>query len=111
MTLRTGPRALYIYYRVSPAHLAAGLHERVHGMQRAACAACPGLEATLMARTDPDGSSGPDATWMEVYTHPEGVPDTLAPLLTRLMADWPVALALARHTESFAPLAPPSPLD
>lgn len=117
MTVRTGPRALYIYYRVSPEQLAAGLLERVWALQAEARAACPGLHATLMARTDTDTDNdngaqiGPDATWMEVYVHPDGVPTALEVHLARAMATWPANLTLARHTESFAPVMPPFPLD
>lgn len=111
MTVRTGPRALYIYYRVSPAHLAAGLLDRVWALQAEARAACPGLHASLMARTDTGAQNGQDVTWMEIYTHPDGVPASLDVQLVRAMAAWPADLTLARHTESFAPVMPPFPLD
>lgn len=111
MTVRTGPRALFIYYRVSPAQLAAGLLDRVWALQAEARAACPGLNATLMARTDTNDQNGQNATWMEVYSHADGVPDVLEARLARALAAWPADLTLARHTESFAPVMPPSPLD
>ncbi len=81
----------------------------VQALQSAAMQAHPGLEAALMARTD--ALPGQDATWMEVYHHPDGVPAAVEATLAHLLSAWPEALVSVRHTESFAPVRAPDSLD
>ncbi|WP_375184854.1 DUF4936 family protein [Aquabacterium sp.] len=98
-----------MYYRVSPAQMAGGVLDRVRALQAAVTAAHPGLHAELMARTD--SAPGEDATWMEVYRHPEGVSVAVEDTLFQLLAAWPAPLVSVRHTESFAPVRATDSLD
>ncbi len=97
-------RSVYVYYRVAPGQEAAA-RAGVHGLFRALQAACPGLRARLMCKLPEAGQATPgDATWMEVYEHPLGVP---ADILAHLDEQARALLGHQtgpRHVEVFAPL-------
>lgn len=96
-------RALYVYYRVRagqevPAQAA------IETMQATLRPLQPGLQTRLMCRVG-DAGAGSDATWMEVYEHPDGVSHAceamLQTLASALPGEW---FASQRHVEVFAPL-------
>lgn len=64
-------RALYVYYRVPTAQVAA-LLPRVQAMQASLRDGFPGLLTQLLRRAE-GGSDAAELTWMEVYAHPDGV--------------------------------------
>jgi hypothetical protein len=97
--------ALFVYYRVPrPQQTTAFL--ALSDMQARLGAAWPGLRARLMRRTDRAEGGDAEATWMEVYEHPQGLgPDFLARLQFAVDA-LPAELIGPRHTESFAEVSP-----
>jgi len=103
------PRALYIYYRVPACH-AEELSGSVLAMQAHLREAFPGLRASLMQRVDEAGRSGQvgdDATWMEVYEHPDGVSPACEQALEQAVSALPKLATGARHVEVFVPLMSP----
>jgi Domain of unknown function (DUF4936) len=96
------PHSVYVYYRVALGQAPAA-QAGVHRLFQSLKASCPGLQTRLMRKVHgPQAES--DATWMEVYTHPQGVD---AELLAR-MADEAHALLAhqtgPRHVEVFTPM-------
>lgn len=76
-------------------------------MQAALRAAEPGLVSHLMCRADTTAAES-DLTWMEVYTHPQGIGPTFEARLSQAACGLPACLAGPRHVEVFCPLAPSS---
>lgn len=95
------PGWLYVYYRVAGADLPAAV-AAVRRLQAGLQATHPGLQAALLRRP---GLPGGQATLMETYNHPGGLPDTLQAAITQAaqqaLAPW---LQGERHNELFVPL-------
>jgi hypothetical protein len=103
-------RALYVYYRVH-----AGQEEvaraAIETMQANLRLLQPGLRTRLMCRadqaaTDADGATA-QATWMEVYEHPDGVGHACQTMLATLASALPDGVFGPRHVEIFALVGPP----
>ena len=96
------PVWLYVYYRVAGADLPAAV-AAARGLQAGLQTAHPGLQAALLRRP---GLQGGQATLMETYCHPDGLPDTLQAGIhqaaQQALAPW---LQGDRHHELFVPLA------
>lgn len=96
------PVWLYVYYRVAGADLPAAV-AAARSLQAGLQAAHPGLVAALLRRP---GLQGGQATLMETYCHPDGLPDTLQAGIhqaaQQALAPW---LQGGRHHELFVPLA------
>jgi hypothetical protein len=100
---RSERSAVYVYYRV-PAGREAAVRERVMALFSALALVQPGLQTRLLHKVEPtaDDEASADATWMEVYEHPQGV----STACQQRMKD--VAMALLadqtgpRHIELFA---------
>jgi len=103
----SAPRSLYVYYRV-PADQRVEAQAAVEAMQATLRLAEPGLITHLMCRADTT-AAGSDLTWMEVYTHPQGIGPTFEVRLSQAACGLPACLAGPRHIEVFCPLAPSSP--
>lgn len=99
----TLPRSLFVYYRVPPAHVA-GARQAIELIQQGLQGEHPGLITRLMQRTD-SSDGGQEATWMEVYEHPDGVSAECEARLRELASTLPHGLIGARHVEAFCPLA------
>lgn len=97
------PRSLYVYYRV-PLEQQAAVQSAVEAIQVQLQRAHPGLSARLMRRAD-EAVDAEQATWMEVYEHPDGVSIACEQSLKALMQSLPPALMGARHTEVFCQMA------
>lgn len=72
--------------------------------------AFPGLRASVMQRADEAGGAGSadgNATWMEVYEHPEGISPSCEQALLEAASSLPELTAGPRHVEVFAPLMGP----
>lgn len=97
---------LYIYYRVRACD-APALRAAVQALQAELIHDHPGLQARLLVRCDApaaDRSDPEQATWMETYTHPDGIDAVLQQRIearARLLPGMPAA----RHTEAFRPCA------
>lgn len=95
-------RSLYVYYRVAPEQALAA-RAAIETMQATLRQCQPGLRAQLMRRAD--GIIHPatdEATWMEIYEHPqEGVSTECEALLQTLSHALPAGLTGPRHTEIF----------
>lgn len=99
----TPPRSLFVYYRVPLANQAAA-RQAINVIQQRLHEEHPGLTTRLMQRADtPEGS--PEATWMEVYEHPDGVSAVCEARLRDLADALPHGLIGARHVETFCPMA------
>ena len=105
-------RSLYVYYRVPHGHDMAA-RAAIETMQATLREIQPGLLTSLMCRADEPPSKAKDAkeaakeaTWMEVYEHPEGVNDVCEKQLAALAQALPPGLIGPRHTEIFCPLVP-----
>jgi hypothetical protein len=90
--------ALFIYYKVEPAH-AAAFEEAVRRMQADLRRAHEGLLARLWIRTDAQASA---QTWMETYEHPDGVNALTATLIELAAQDLPPGQIGTRHVEMFS---------
>ncbi|MCH2240413.1 MAG: DUF4936 family protein [Aquabacterium sp.] len=100
------PVELYIYYRVQACD-AAALREAVRAAQRGLMDNHPGLQARLLVRCPAPGAASADpdeATWMETYTHPGGMPAELHERIERALRALP-GMPAARHVEAFVPCA------
>jgi hypothetical protein len=97
-------RSLYVYYRV-PHGQETAARTAIETMQATLRDAQPGLLTRLMCRADEAGHA-PEATWMEVYEHPEGVSQACETQLVALAQALPPGLIGPRHTEIFCPLVP-----
>jgi Domain of unknown function (DUF4936) len=96
------PRSVFVYYRVAPEH-AEATREGVQRLFRTLMASFPGLQARVMCKAPDPGRAG-EATWMEVYEHPQGVPaDLLAHMdeQARTLLSHQTGL---RHVEVFTPM-------
>lgn len=92
-----------MYYRVPSAQVA-DARQAIKLIQRSLQDEHPGLVTRLMQRADsPDG--GKEATWMEVYEHPDGVSAACEARLHELASSLPDGLIGARHVETFCPMA------
>lgn len=91
-------RALFIYWKVLPDHLAGALAE-ARAFQADLLLRTPALAARLYQRAD---AAGPTVTVMETYAHAGGLE---APLLRDIIDSSQVALApwatSGRHVEQF----------
>jgi hypothetical protein len=92
-------KILYVYYKV-PAAQHARLLPLVDRLRAALQAEWPALQVQVLQRPQP--SAEDVETWMEVYTHPDGVGDEIAASIARHAAD--VGLPAQRATEVFVPL-------
>lgn len=90
-------KAMFIYYKVDPAH-AAAFETAVRHMQAALRRSHEDLTARLWIRADAPTSA---QTWMETYEHPEGVGVLLATLIELAAQDLPLGLIGGRHVEMF----------
>jgi hypothetical protein len=109
LTRRAGGRALYVYYRVHVGQEDAA-RTAIDTMQANLRLLQPGLHTRLMCRadqaaTDPDGVEL-EATWMEIYEHPDGVSRACETMLMTLASALPVGVFGPRHVEIFAPVGP-----
>ena len=102
----SAPRSLYVYYRV-PAEQRVLAQAAIAAMQATLRQAEPGLTTQLMCRADTT-AAGSELTWMEVYTHVEGIGPTFEARLSQAASGLPSCLAGPRHVEVFCPLAPSS---
>lgn len=101
--MHTPPRSLYIYYRVAKPQWAAA-RQAVSEMQRCLQSEHPGLETGLMQRADaPEGRE--ETTWMEVYTHPQGVSLACEARLSALADALAPGLIGQRHIEVFCSMS------
>jgi hypothetical protein len=96
--------SLYVYYRV-PKNQEAAVRAAIEAMQATLRDVQPGLHARLMCRAD-TAAQADEATWMEVYEHPDGLSKQCRAQLAMLSQALPEGLTSARHTEIFCPLAP-----
>jgi hypothetical protein len=94
--------SLYVYYRVPRAQEAAA-RAVIEAMQATLRDVQPGLHARLMCRADTPAQAA-EATWMEVYEHPDGLSDSCRSELAQLSRALPAGLIGPRHTEIFCPL-------
>lgn len=92
--------ALFVYYKLPEAACAASL-PRVQAFCRAVGARWPGVTVELMRR--PGVGTDGRVTWMEVYRHPEGLPDGLAAALDAMALEH--QLPFSRASEIFIPLS------
>ncbi|MDO9003421.1 MAG: DUF4936 family protein [Aquabacterium sp.] len=90
-------KALFIYYKVDPAH-APAFENAVRQMQTALRRSHEDLTARLWIRAD---AKAPAPTWMETYEHPEGVSVLLATLIELAAQDLPAGQIGDRHVEMF----------
>lgn len=90
--------ALFIYYKVDPAH-AASFEEAVRRMQADLRQAHENLVARLWVRTDAQAS---EQTWMETYEHSDGVNALTATLIELAAQDLPPGQVGTRHVEMFS---------
>ena len=98
-------RSLYVYYRVPPGQETAA-QTAIETMQATLRDCQPGLLTRLMCRADEAGKAQ-DATWMEVYEHPEGgISQACEMHLESLAQALPPGLIGPRHIEIFCPLVP-----
>lgn len=93
------PASLFIYFKLASAR-APQAQQQIQAMQTRLRACHPGLTARLLARTD--GGGGSEATWMEVYEHPQGLSTAFLADLQAALAALPPGLIGPRHTESFS---------
>ncbi|MFZ2298312.1 MAG: DUF4936 family protein [Aquabacterium sp.] len=98
-----GPRALFIYYRVSQARRADAF-VAITALQQGLMRRLPGVQARLWCRSDEQASDAVEQTWMEVYEHPEGVDALCEQVLREQVQALPAGLIGPRHTEAFEPL-------
>ncbi len=99
------PVSLYVYYQVNPAHSRAAL-AAITQIQTQLRDAFAGIQTCLMARCDAPPTPTDMLTWMETYTHPEGITGVMASRLAQLAQTLPEGLMGERHTERFAPVTP-----
>lgn len=97
--------ALFVYYRV-PRSLQAAAFATLSDMQAQLRATWPGLQARLMCRTDRAVERDAEATWMEVYEHPQGLGGGFSAHLQLAVEALPADLIGPRHTESFSEVPP-----
>ena len=98
-----GPRALFIYYRVTQTRSAEAF-QAITTLQQGLMQNLPGLQAKLWRRTHEQGGEAIEQTWMEVYEHPQGVDAQREQCLLALVQDLPHDLIGVRHLEAFVPL-------
>ncbi len=98
-----GPRALFIYYRVTQTRSAEAF-QAITTLQQGLMQNLPGLQAKLWRRTHEQGGEAIEQTWMEVYEHPRGVDELCEQLLLEQVHALPPGLIGARHVESFLPM-------
>ncbi|MFT3856912.1 MAG: DUF4936 family protein [Aquabacterium sp.] len=101
-------RALYVYYRV-PAAQAVAARVAIDAMQSTLRQLYPGLHARLMSREDASGMVPLEATWMEVYEHPQGVSRACELRLETLASALPDGVIGSRHVEVFVAVAAAAP--
>ena len=97
-------RSLYVYYRV-PQGQETAARTAIETMQATLRDVQTGLLTRLMCRADEAGKAQ-DATWMEVYEHPDGISQACETQLVALAQALPPGLIGPRHTEIFCPLVP-----
>lgn len=97
-------RSLYVYYRV-PTGQEEAARAAIETMQAMLRDVQAGLLTRLMCRADTPAEAD-EATWMEVYEHPDGVSQACEAQLTLLSQTLPAGLTGPRHTEIFCPLVP-----
>lgn len=102
-----GPRALFVYYRVSHTHCADAF-AAITALQQTLMRRLPGVQARLWCRSDAHASDVAEQTWMEVYEHPEGVDALCEQVLLELVQALPAGLIGPRHVEAFVPLGSPA---
>lgn len=96
---------LYVYYRV-PADQASAAGLEVDATQQALKRRWPGLHARRLQRV-PIGPAGPATderaplTWMEIYSHPDGLDPLRLAALIEATAALPSARLGDRHLEGF----------
>ena len=93
-------KALFIYYKVDPAH-AQAFENAARQMQTALRRSHEDLTARLWIRDDAKAAA---QTWMETYEHPEGVSVLLATLIELAAQDLPAGQIGDRHVEMFSNL-------
>ncbi|MES2090127.1 MAG: DUF4936 family protein [Pseudomonadota bacterium] len=93
----TSQRALFIYYKLDPAHTK-GFKVAAQQMQLQLVQAHPGLIARLWERGD---AADLEQTWMESYEHPLGIDNGLAEQIDQSMQSLPSGRTGPRHLEMF----------
>lgn len=88
---------LYIYYRVHNVRQELA-KSSVLAMQARLMSTLPGLRARLLSTTD---TMNP--TWMEIYTHPQGISATMQAAIADAGRELGLDGAGARHVEVFEP--------
>lgn len=100
--MRRAAVELYVYYR-APVSAYDALVGAVSDAQRGLEARHPGLQARLLRR--PDVQEG-QATWMEIYRHPQGVDAALEAQIDAALRPALQDLGAGeRHVERFMPCA------
>lgn len=100
----TTMRELYVYYRIGRDDSAAS-RRQVQQLFDQLRQQHPGLQTRLLRR--PPQAAGPE-TWMEVYTHPQGVSAQLHAAIDAASRHAPQARLGERHAEVFEDLAVPA---
>jgi hypothetical protein len=92
-------RALFVYYRVEPARLAATV-DAVRAMQQRLRHHHPGLQADVWRRPP---AAGQPVTLMETYAAAGGIDDVLAAAIAQAALALPAGRLGERHVEVFEP--------
>jgi len=95
-------RSVYVYYRVAPGHALAA-QDGVHRLFQALSTACPGLITRLMCKLEGAEAEG-DATWMEVYEHPQGLSAEFQVQMQEQAHQLLAHQTGQRHVEVFTPM-------
>jgi hypothetical protein len=90
-------KELYVYYRISCAHLALARSE-IDGAFEVLRRLHPRLQARLLRRLEPQAEH---ETWMEIYTHPGGLSADQHALIEALTQELPRRRSGPRHQELF----------
>lgn len=90
-----------MYYRIGRADVSAA-RQQVEAVFDVLTQGHAGLHARLLRRAQPDEGQ---ETWMEVYTHPEGITPGRLAAIESATHEVPRARVGSRHLEAFEPLA------
>ena len=96
----TIPSTLYVYYKV-PALERTATRNALDQYREKITKDIPRLELALMKR--PELKDGVE-TWMEIYTHPDGITDTIVAAINDCLNLFPKLSRWPRATERFVSL-------
>jgi hypothetical protein len=94
-------KELYVYYRIGQLDVPAA-RQQVEAAFDALKRGQAGLHARLLCRAQPGEGQ---ETWMEVYTHPQGITPGLQAVIESATRELPAARVGNRHIEVFEPAA------